>query len=569
MTTAATPVQSSPAELFERRRETLDGALAAIVSREYFSAYPELPKAYGEEAAAAGVDAFKAHLGSRFELDQPSTGEWVGGERSPYGFDLGITYPEPDIDALLQAATAAMPAWRDAGVDARTGVVLEILARLNARSHEIAQAVMHTTGQAFAMAFQAGGPHAQDRGLEAVAYAYQAMSAVPREAIWEKPQGKRPPLRMHKNFTVAPRGVSLLIGCNTFPTWNGYPGLFASLVTGNPVVIKPSNRAVLPLAITAAVAREALAEAGFDPNLVTLAAGSKTHRIASVLATRPEVKIIDYTGSTRFGNWLEVEAKQAAVFTEKAGINCVMIDSTSEYRAMLQNLAFTLSLYSGQMCTTTQNIYIPREGIETDDGHKSFEQVGSDLAGAIDGFLSDPARATAVLGAIVNDDVLQRLEGAGGLGRLVLESKSIQHPEHPDAVVRTPALVAVADDTDAATATEHFGPVTLLVPTAGRKQSVDAFANSVREHGAITAGVYSTDEEYIAAARRAALDVGVALSENLTEGVFVNQSAAFSDFHATGLNPAANASLTDLAFVTPRFHVVQSRRHIAAPEESN
>ena len=42
--------------------------------------------------------------------------------------------------------------------------------RLNAMSFEMANAVMHTTGQAFPMAFQAGGPHAQDRGLEAVAY---------------------------------------------------------------------------------------------------------------------------------------------------------------------------------------------------------------------------------------------------------------------------------------------------------------------------------------------------------------------------------------------------------------
>ena len=42
------------------------------------------------------------------------------------------------------------------------------LHRLNRRSFEIANAVMHTTGQGFMMAFQAGGPHAQDRGLEAV-----------------------------------------------------------------------------------------------------------------------------------------------------------------------------------------------------------------------------------------------------------------------------------------------------------------------------------------------------------------------------------------------------------------
>ena len=70
---------------------------------------------------------------------------------------------------------------------------------------------------------------------------------------------------MEKTFTVVPRGIALVIGCNTFPTWNSWPGLFASLVTGNPVVVKPHPAAVLPLAITVQVCREVLAEAGFDP----------------------------------------------------------------------------------------------------------------------------------------------------------------------------------------------------------------------------------------------------------------------------------------------------------------
>jgi hypothetical protein len=54
----------------------------------------------------------------------------------------------------------------------------------------------------------------------------------------------------------------------------------------------------------------------------------------------------------------------------------------------------------------------------------------------------------------------------------------------------------------------------------------------------------------------------VALSENLTGTVFVNQSAAFSDFHGTGANPAATASFTDTAYVANRFRIVQSRRHV-------
>ena len=54
----------------------------------------------------------------------------------------------------------------------------------------------------------------------------------------------------------------------------------------------------------------------------------------------------------------------------------------------------------------------------------------------------------------------------------------------------------------------------------------------------------------------------MALSINLTGGVFVNQSAAFSDYHGTGGNPSANASYSDSAFVANRFRVVQRRHHV-------
>lgn len=60
-------------------------------------------------------------------------------------------------------------------------------------------------------------------------------------------------------------------------------------------------------------------------------------------------------------------------------------------------------------------------------------------------------------------------------------------------------------------------------------------------------------------ANDAAAAAGIALSCNLTGGVYVNQSAAFSDFHGTGANPATNSALTDSAFVANRFRVVQSR----------
>jgi phenylacetic acid degradation protein paaN len=262
---------------FDKHHERLDAAVAACESREYFSAYDESPspRVYGESAAAEGKAAFEAWLGSEFPLTTPGSEGVVASERSPYGFDLGISYPRArDVDALVRAGLPGMRAWRDAGPDARAGVCIEILDRLHARVFELANAVQHTSGQAFVMAFQAGGAHALDRALEAIAYAWVEMTRIPRTALWEKP-APRPgsePLRMEKTFTVVPRGIALVIGCNTFPTWNSWPGLFASLVTGNAVIVKPHPSAVLPLAITVQVCQEVLADAGFDPHLVALAA---------------------------------------------------------------------------------------------------------------------------------------------------------------------------------------------------------------------------------------------------------------------------------------------------------
>lgn len=553
-------------DLVERHRDRLDAAIAATADRGYWSAYAEDPRDYPEGAAEAGSAAFEALRGKPFPLQQPAVATWAGEERSPYGLELGITYPVADADALLPLMLAAMPAWRDAGAETRAAVCVEVLDRLNARSHELAHAVMHTTGQGFPMAFQAGGSHAQDRGLEAVATALAAMRRVPAAADWEKPQGKRPPLRMLKRYRIVPRGVSLLIGCATFPTWNGYPGLFASLATGNAVLVKPSRRAVLPLAITVAVAREVLGESGFSPDLVALTVDPPGDRSAGDLARRPEVKLVDFTGSSAFGTWLETHATQAIVFAEKSGVNGVVIDSTDDYQGMLRNLAFSLSLYSGQMCTTPQNLFLPEGGIDTDEGHKGFDEVAVDLGGAIDGLLGDPKRAAAILGGIVGPDVLGRVAEASRAGDVVRSSAAIEHPEFPDAVTRTPLLVALPASNEPAYAQERFGPVTFLVRTSGTPESLDIWDRTTREHGALTAGLYTTDPVVTARAEEIAIDGGVSLSINLTGGVYVNQSAAFSDYHATGANPAATASFTDEAFVAPRFHVTQWRRHLPEPD---
>jgi acyl-CoA reductase-like NAD-dependent aldehyde dehydrogenase len=133
-----------------------------------------------------------------------------------------------------------------------------------------------------------------------------------------------------------------------------------------------------------------------------------------------------------------------------------------------------------------------------------------------------------------------------------------------DARTATPLILAV-DVADSETyAEERFGPIAFVVAVDDVVDGVNRAADLAERKGAITAALYATDEAQILAAADRFATAGVNLSVNLTGGIYVNQSAAFSDFHVTGANPAGNASLTDAAFVANRFRVVMWRRPVTA-----
>lgn len=550
---------------FEAHCAQLEQAVNACRSRSYWSAYPEIAsgKIYGETAKADGEAAFKALLGKPFDLGEAGTRQ-VGREVSPFGLALGITYPAAGPDTLIESSIKAGESWGRASIEDRIGVCLEIVKRLNAQSFLIANAAMHTTGQAFMMAFQAAGPHAQDRALEAIAYAYDEMTRVPRTAHWVKPQGKGDPIVLDKSFRIVPRGVSLVIGCATFPTWNGYPAIFASLATGNSVIVKPHPGAILPLAITVKVGREVMKEAGFEPDVLMLAPDEAEAPITQELAAHPGVAIVDFTGSPAFGQWVRENAATGLVYTEEAGINSIVVDSTDDFRGMCGNIAFSLSLYSGQMCTAPQNIFVPAGGIETDDGHKSYDEVASSIASAIDKLLGDPDRAANVLGTIQNEATVKRVEAARKLGRIVRDSAAMPIAGFDKARTASPLLLAVDAKDDRAWGEERFGPIAFVIRTESTEDSIALASQAARRKGAITAALYSTRDAVIDQAADAFARAGVALSVNLTGGIYVNQSAAFSDYHVSGANPAGNACLTDSAFVANRFRVAPMRRQKAA-----
>ncbi len=389
-------------ELFERHRDRLEQALQASKTRGYWSPFTESPsrKLHPPGAREAGRARFEALLDAPFPLTLPGERGRVGDEVSPYTRrPLGIDYPAVDPEPLIAAMVAALPRWRDASPRARVGVCMELLERLAADVFANAWATMHTAGQGFMMAFAGSGANSLDRGLEGLAYAWQAMADIPARATFVRRFGGETPVTLEKRYRLVPRGIAAVITCGSYPAWNAYPAILANLATGNPVVVKPQPGAVLPMAMAVALGREVLAEAGFDANLLTLAADTFAAPITTQLIGHPAVAIVDFTGSQAFGAWIEANCRHAQVYTETAGCNAVVLESARDLDAVLGAIAYSLVLFSAQMCTSAQNIWVPRAGVQTPDGLVPVAEVARRLVAAVDALVEDPTTAAGLCGA--------------------------------------------------------------------------------------------------------------------------------------------------------------------------
>jgi acyl-CoA reductase-like NAD-dependent aldehyde dehydrogenase len=165
-------------------------------------------------------------------------------------------------------------------------------------------------------------------------------------------------------------------------------------------------------------------------------------------------------------------------------------------------------------------------------------------------------------GTLVTEDIYNnighfRTKGAER-GIIVRESSAYDNPEFPDARTATPLMLQVTQEENDLYRDEIFGPISFLIKGADANACLQAATKDARECGAITSHVYSTNAEFLEVAQDAFNLAGASVACNLI-GMPINFAAAYSDFHVTGMNPAGNACLTDLAFVANRFRIVQRK----------
>jgi acyl-CoA reductase-like NAD-dependent aldehyde dehydrogenase len=163
-------------------------------------------------------------------------------------------------------------------------------------------------------------------------------------------------------------------------------------------------------------------------------------------------------------------------------------------------------------------------------------------------------------GAIQNEVTLKRVNSVKDLAKALLEPSAISNPEFPSARTSSHVLLEVDAKDFGIYENELFGPIAIVVKTKDTAQSIDLAREMAVKHGAITCLAYTISDAVATQIEEEMESAFTPVSFNFVGGIFVNQHAAFSDFHVTGGNPAGNASFSNPEYVNKRFVWVGHRK---------
>lgn len=282
-------------------------------------------------------------------------GHWVAPVNGAYGqsinpahdMEIVARYPlseKEDVDRAVAAAAEAFPRWRSMPAPRRAEILFRAAEILSRRKHELGELVTREMGKVL--------PEGLGDVQEAIDMAY-FMAGEGRRL-----QGETVPCELPnkdgKSIRV-PLGVFALITPWNFPIAIPSWKVFAALICGNTVVLKPSSDTPL-CAVTFA---EALQQAGLPDGVLNLITGSGD-TVGKALATHPDVQGISFTGSCAVGESLAGAAAELhrPIAMEMGGKNAILIMDDADLDLALEGVLWGAFGTTGQRCTAASRVIV-------------------------------------------------------------------------------------------------------------------------------------------------------------------------------------------------------------------
>jgi aldehyde dehydrogenase (NAD+) len=380
-----------------------------------------------------------------------------------------------EVEAVIAAAAAAFPAWRDTPAPRRGELVRLLGEELRAAKAELGRLVSLEAGKIL----QEGLGEVQEMidicdlavGLSRQLHGLTIASERPGHTMRE---------------TWHPMGPCAIITAFNFPVavWSWNAAL--ALVCGDPVIWKPSEKTPLTALATMTIFERALARFGDAPaGLAGIVIGGRA--VGEALVESPKVPIVSATGSTRMGRMVgpKVAERFGRSILELGGNNAMIVAPSADLEMAVRAVVFSAVGTCGQRCTSLRRLIV----------HDSVaDGLVQRLAAAYAGLpVGSPLETGTLVGPLIDraafEGMERALEVARADGGTVHGGGRVLADRFPDAFYVRPAIVEMPGQT-AIVCHETFAPILYVMRYSTLDEAV-ALQNGVPQ--GLSSCIFTTD----------------------------------------------------------------------------
>lgn len=377
--------------------------------------------------------------------------EWVGDETKPSLIVKNKFEQIPiakiplasqdDIEKAIQSSLAAFLHFKNTTALERKDLLEKLFSALKLEREKFINLIIS----------EAGKPHDYasaeiDRALTIIDVAIHELMLNRGEVI---PMNHPPGIGRTALTKKYPIGPILAISPFNFPLNLALHKIIPALATGNTVILKPSPQTPLTALAFASLCKKVGVPAGVLNVVVCDNAG------AEILVRDERIKMLSFTGSADIGWKLKAMAGKKKVVLELGGNAAAIVDRTANITETAKALATGAFLYAGQICISTQRIYV--DELIFDQFVVEFKQHTSELK------IGNPEEKGVIVGPVIDRGHLERIhhwiQEAKDLGAEILMGGEILDLNHhlypPTILTNTKRGMKVVDE-------EVFGPVVII-----------------------------------------------------------------------------------------------------------
>src|ERR1700726_3906842 len=350
-----------------------------------------------------------------------------------------------DVDAAVQAAADAFPAWRRTPPGERVQYLFKLKNFLEEHLDERARLITMENGKTFSEA-----KAELRRGIENVEVACGIPTMMQGYNLEDVARG------IDEMMIRQPLGVVAAITPSNFPGMIPFWFLPYAIATGNTFILKPSER--VPLTMQRIF--ELLEKTGLPKGVVTLLNGGKA--AVDALLDHPKIRAISFVGSTPIAKYVYARAGATGKRAQCQGgaKNHVIVLPDADMKMATQIISDSAFGCAGQRCLAVS------VAVTIGEAQKSFRDSITEAAASLR--VGNGLEEGVQMGPLITPQSKSRVESLIGVGakegaKVLLDGRNAKIPKHESGNFVKPTILDGVRASSELADTEIFGPVLSLV----------------------------------------------------------------------------------------------------------